>query len=134
MNSKNNSTQEEEGIRVDMMREPQLSSMENTEKIRYIIDRVRDGRIVILENGLKPDEEALLIEKTMTEIDHEDFKGLDIESYPDRSGSDTRNGIISRFFNRSGHSSSNLTVIGPASRMKTLHKDSNHISTLLSKR
>ena len=120
------------GIRVDLLRESQLKDMGRTEKIRYIIDRVREGRVVILEHGLDPDEHALLIEKTMTEIDQDDFTGVDVESYPDtdRSVSDDR-GLLDKLFNRNKDSSSDLTVIGPASRMKTLHKDSDQISTLL---
>lgn len=122
----------EDGIRVDLLRESQLKDMGRTEKIRYIIDRVREGRVVILEHGLNPDEHALLIEKTMTEIDHDEFTGVDVESYPDteRSRSDDRS-ILDKIFNRNNKSESDLTVIGPASRMKTLHKDSNQISTLL---
>jgi len=68
----------QDGIRVDLLRESQLKDMGRTEKIRYIIDRVREGRVVILEHGLDPDEHALLIEKTMTEIDHDDFTGVDV--------------------------------------------------------
>lgn len=122
----------QDGIRVDLLRQSQLTDMGRTEKIRYIIDRVREGRVVILENGLNPDEHALLIEKTMTEIDHDEFTGVDVESYPEmeKSSNDKRS-ILDRLFNRDKGDKSDLTVIGPASRMKTLHKDSDQISTLL---
>lgn len=118
------------GIRVDLLRQSQLSHMGRTEKIRYIIDRVRDGIVVVLESGLSPDEHALLIEKTMTEIDHDEFTGVDVESYPDK-GDESSKGIIGKLFRREENSKSSLTVIGPASRMKTLHKDDDQISTLL---
>lgn len=121
----------EDGVRVDLLRESQMDNMGSTEKIRYIIDHVQEGRVVILENGLEPDEQALLIEKTMTEIDHDEFTGVDIESYPDNDGNDR--GLIDKVFNRTS-STSNLTVIGPASQMETLHKDDNQISTLLTKK
>lgn len=125
-------TNKQDGVRVDLLRESQLNDMGRTEKIRYIIDRVREGRVVILEHGLDPDEHALLIEKTMTEIDHDDFTGVDVESYPDteNSRSDDRS-LLDKLFNRNNKNDSDLTVIGPASRMKTLHKDSDQISTLL---
>lgn len=118
------------GIRVDLLRQSQLSHMGRTEKIRYIIDRVREGRVVVLESGLSPDEHALLIEKTMTEIDHDEFTGVDVESYPDREDNSSK-GIIDKLFSRDENGKSSLTVIGPASRMKTLHKDDDQISTLL---
>lgn len=119
------------GIRVDLLRQSQMDDMGRTEKIRYIIDRVREGRVVILENGLHPDEHALLIEKTMTEIDHEEFTGVDVESYPDRDNNDDTRSFWDKFLNRDKDDNSDLTVIGPASRMETLHKDNNQISTLL---
>jgi hypothetical protein len=118
------------GIRVDLLRQSQLSHMCRTEKIRYIIDRVREGRVVVLESGLSPDEHALLIEKTMTEIDHDEFTGVDVESYPDREENSSK-GLIDKLFSRDENGESSLTVIGPASRMKTLHKDDDQISTLL---
>ena len=125
-------TNKQDGVRVDLLRESQMNDMGRTEKIRYIIDRVREGRVVILEHGLDPDEHALIIEKTMTEIDHDDFTGVDVESYPDTetSRSDDRS-ILDKLVNRNNQNDSDLTVIGPASRMKTLHQDSDHISTLL---
>lgn len=120
-----------DGIRVDLLRQSQLGHMGRTEKIRYIIDRVREGRVVVLESGLSPDEHALLIEKTMTEIDHDEFTGVDVESYPDKDVDSSSKGILDKIFNRQESSESSLTVIGPASRMKTLHKDDDQISTLL---
>jgi hypothetical protein len=122
---------QQDGIRVDLLRQSQLTDMGRTEKIRYIIDRVREGRVVILEHGLDPDEHALLIEKTMTEIDHDEFTGVDVESYPEMDSSSDSESLLDRIFNRNRNDSSDLTVIGPASRMKTLHKDSDQISTLL---
>jgi hypothetical protein len=92
---------------------------------------VREGRVVVLESGLSPDEHALLIEKTMTEIDHDDFTGVDVESYPDKGGDSSSKGIFDKIFSRKESTGSSLTVIGPASRMKTLHKDDDQISTLL---
>lgn len=122
---------QQDGIRVDLLRQSQLTDMGRTEKIRYIIDRVREGRVVILEHGLDPDEHALLIEKTMTEIDHDEFTGVDVESYPEMDSSSDSESLLDRIFSRNRNDSSDLTVIGPASRMKTLHKDSDQISTLL---
>jgi len=127
-----NNTNQNNGIRIDLMRESQLSGMGRTEKIRYIIDKVKGGCIVVLESGLSPDDHQLLIEKTMNEIDQEDFTGVDIESYPDDTSDDDR-GLLGRVLNRNSkpEPSKNLTVIGPANRMETLHKDEKQISAIL---
>jgi hypothetical protein len=48
------------------------------EKISMIVDRVKNGDLVVIEGGLTPEEEAELIETTMREIDVENFMGIDI--------------------------------------------------------
>lgn len=122
----------ETGVCVDLLRRQKMSGMSGSEKIRHIIDLVKEGRIVVLEHGLEPDEEALLIEKTMIEIDHDDFKGVDVESYSD-SNKESRS-YLDKLLGRKNNSKSDLTVIGPAAQMETLHKDDNQISTLLKKK
>lgn len=125
-------TKQQNGIRIDLMRDSQISDMGKTEKIRYIIDHVRDGCIVVLESGLEPSEHSLLIEKTMAEIDQDSFTGVEVESYPENT-TDSDTGLLGRVLNRnkSNTPKKNLTVIGPADRMETLHKDETHISALL---
>ncbi len=123
------------GIRIDLLREAQLADMGRTEKVRYIIDVVRDGCVVVLEAGLEPDEHALLIEKTMTEIDHDNFTGVEVESYPEETTkSKDTGGLLGRVLSRDTKqqtTTKSLTVIGPANQMETLHKDEKQISAIL---
>ena len=112
-------------IQLDLVSDAKLSRMGSTEKVRYIIDEVRKGKIMVLEKGLDPMEEAKLIEMTMTEI-HDDFFGLEIESYPRDEGSS----FFGKIFKKEGQQK--LTVIGPANQLKTLRKDNSLISTLVS--
>jgi len=114
-------------IQLDLVSGAKLAGMGSTEKVRYIIDEVRKGKIMVLEKGLNPMEEAKLIEMTMTEIE-DDFYGLEIESYPrdDEAGS-----LFGKIFKKDG-GQHKLTVIGPANQLKTLRKDNSLISTLVS--
>jgi len=112
-------------IQLDLVSDAKLSRMGSTEKVRYIIDEVRKGKIMVLEKGLDPMEEAKLIEMTMSEI-HDDFYGLEIESYPREEGSS----FFGKLFKKD--SQQKLTVIGPANQLKTLRKDNSLISTLVS--
>ncbi|WNY23072.1 hypothetical protein MmiHf6_03710 [Methanimicrococcus hongohii] len=114
-------------IQLDLVSDAKLSRMGSTEKVRYIIDEVRKGKIMVLEKGLDPMEEAKLIEMTMTEI-QEDFYGLEIESYPRDEGNSSFFGKLLK--KDSGQQK--LTVIGPANQLKTLRKDNSLISTLVS--
>ena len=120
----------EGGIQIDLISRERMANMASMEKIRMILDGVHEGNIVILEAGLSPDEESKLIEVTMNEISPDEFNGIEIETYP---RSDTENSsFLDRLMGR--EQTSKLTVIGPANRIETLHKDRNLISTLVSRK
>jgi len=123
------STDSSDSVQLDMISGERMDELTSMEKIRLILDGVHDGNIVILEEGLDPDEESKLIEVTMTEISPDEFTGIEIETYP---GSERSNaGFFDRLMGRS--SETKLTVIGPADRLETLHKDETLISTLVTR-
>jgi hypothetical protein len=115
------------GVQMDLISEDKMANMTAMEKIRLILDGVKEGKILVLERGLTPTEEAKLIEMTMTEITPEDFPGIEIESYP----SSQNQKLIDRIF-RKPVVRTRLTVIGPANQLKTLKKDRDLISALVS--
>ncbi|MFC6952567.1 MULTISPECIES: DUF2073 domain-containing protein [Halorubellus] len=119
-----------DGVQIDLISAERMDGLASMEKIRMILDGVRDGKIVILEDGLSPDEESKLIEVTMTEISPDEFNGIEIETYPRSSTSDS--GILGRIMGR--EETSKLTVIGPANQIETLHKDETVISALVSRK
>ncbi|PWR75621.1 DUF2073 domain-containing protein [Methanospirillum stamsii] len=118
-----------QGVRIDLISEERLSQMPSMEKIRLILDNVREGTIVILESGLTPDEQSVLIEMTMQEILPDGFSGIEIESYPSKQKNP---GVFSRFLK--GDESRRLTVIGPANQLKMIRKDRGFISAWISGR
>ncbi|QLD89761.1 DUF2073 domain-containing protein [Natronomonas salina] len=118
-----------DGIQIDMISAERMEDMRTMEKIRLILDGVHDGNIVILESGLEPEEESKLIEVTMSEINPDGFTGIEIETYPGGDGGDSS--FLGRLM---GNDEPNkLTVIGPANRIETLHKDETLISTLITR-
>ncbi|WP_336136524.1 DUF2073 domain-containing protein [Natronomonas amylolytica] len=121
-----------DGIQIDMISADRMEGMRTMEKIRLILDGVHDGNIVILESGLDPEEESKLIEVTMSEINPDGFTGIEIETYPGEETSD--NGFLGRIMGKDDSDSNKLTVIGPANRIETLHKDETLISTLIKRR
>jgi hypothetical protein len=118
------------GVQIDLISGSRMENLRTMEKIRLILDGVRDGNIVILEEGLSPDEESRLIEVTMTEISPDDFSGIEIESYP-RTDAGNQS-FLDRLMGR--ESTQKLTVIGPANQIETLHKDDQLISALVSRK
>lgn len=117
-----------DGVQIDLISGERMKSLRSMEKIRLILDGVRDGNIVVLEDGLSPDEESKLIEVTMSEINPDEFAGIEIESYPQQ---ESNRGLFSRLFGRDPPNK--LTVIGPANRIETLHKDENLIRALVTR-
>lgn len=116
-----------QGFQMDLVSEHRLAEMAPVEKVRFIIDRVKEGKILVLEKGLSPEEEASLIEMTMTLIEPDGFSGIEMESYPSE--------VDTSFFGRilkKNTVKARLTVIGPADQLKTLRKDRNMISALIS--
>jgi hypothetical protein len=119
-----------DGVQIDLISGERMAGLASMEKIRMILDGVRDGNIVILEEGLSPDEESRLIEVTMTEISPDEFNGIEIETYPKSEAADAS--ILDRLMGK--QSTQKLTVIGPANQIETLHKDETLISALVSRK
>ncbi len=119
-----------DGIQIDLISGERMNELATMEKIRMILDGVHDGNIVILEEGLTPDEESKLIETTMAEINPDGFNGIEIETYP--KGESSNSSLLGRIMGND-ESGAKLTVIGPANRIETLHKDETLISTLVSR-
>ncbi|APX97608.1 DUF2073 domain-containing protein [Natronorubrum daqingense] len=119
-----------DGVQIDLISGERMDSLASMEKIRMILDGVHEGNIVILEEGLSPDEESKLIEVTMSEISPDEFNGIEIETYPKSSTRDSS--LLGRIMGNN-ESAAKLTVIGPANQIETLHKDETLISALVSR-
>ncbi|HIH36435.1 MAG TPA: DUF2073 domain-containing protein [Methanocellales archaeon] len=118
-----------QGVQIDLISEDFTSAMTSMEKINLILEGVRQGNIVILERGLTPEEEAKLIELTMTEITPDNFVGIEIESYPSRQKSSFLDRLLGKKVIET-----RLTVVGPADQLKTLRRDHGFISAMVSVR
>jgi hypothetical protein len=113
-------------VQMDLISGEKLENMTSMEKIRLILDKVKTGKIVVLENGLTPEEEVRLIEMTMTEIRVDEFSGIEIESYPSKK----EGSFLDRIFGRAIRG--RMTIIGPANQIHTIEKDKYQISTKVS--
>ncbi|ELY87987.1 DUF2073 domain-containing protein [Natrialba taiwanensis] len=129
-NADDSDSPDSDGVQIDLISGERMDSMATMEKIRMILDGVHDGNIVILEEGLTPDEESRLIEVTMSEISPDEFNGIEIETYPK---SETRDSSLLGRIMGNNESETKLTVIGPANQIETLHKDETLISALVSR-
>jgi hypothetical protein len=101
------------------------------QRIKKILNTVKDKKILILEGRLTREEEAELIKVTMEEID-KTFKGIELAViYPGETVGDTilakmRVGMLNMLLgDRQG-----MTIIGPATIVKEIKKDPNNIELL----
>lgn len=108
-----------EGLKMDFISSEALENATSMEKIYMIIEKVKQGSVVVMEGGLSPSERAELIETTMREIDIENFVGIDVHTLEKDSAS---------FFGLSRKKTVVITIIGPANVMKTVKKKSNLLS------
>lgn len=123
--NKNNS---QTNIQLDFISEDKLAQMTPMEKIRLILDEVRSGKIIVLERGLTPGEEAKLIEMTMIEIVPDEFSGIEIESYPTKQNTSFLRKILGKTTTQT-----RLTVVGQANQLKTIKKDRDMITAIVTK-
>ena len=101
------------------------------QRIKKILNIVRDRKILILEGRLRREEEAELIKVTMEEID-KTFKGIELAViYPGEAAEENitqrlRAGMLNMLLgDRQG-----MTIIGPATIVKEIKKDPTNIELL----
>ncbi len=112
------------GIAVNLVSRQKLEQLSSPERLRFILDEVRNGKILILEQGLTSIEQATLIEQTMKEIEQDTFIGIEMDGYGEDKPS-----FIQKFLGIM--KKPRMTVIGPADLLKTISKDSHIIQTMI---
>ncbi len=118
-----------DGVKINLVSKAKLDDMSLQEKVRFILDEVKQDVILVLEEGLDPNEEAKLIESTMVEIDPDSFTGIEMESQrnPDEASS-----IIGKLFRRTPYGGrASMTVVGPADKLRTVYKDGDSIEAMV---
>jgi hypothetical protein len=108
-------------LKMDFLSSDALKNRSSMEKIAMIVDKVKNGDLLVMEGGLTPSEEAELIETTMREIDVENFLGIDIYTLEKDQ---------STFFGLYKRKTVGITIIGPANVMKTVKRKSNFLSMI----
>jgi len=108
----------------------EIEGLSSLGRIRKLLNIAKEDKIVLLQGRLRKEEEAELIKVTMEEINSE-FKGIElavINPLENKAGGifKIRNDMISVLLgDRHG-----LTVVGPASIVKSIRKDPHKIELL----
>ena len=115
-------TKKDKGICFNLVSRQKLGELTSDEKLHFILKEVKKGKILVLEQGLTPIEQTSLIERTMKEIEHDTFIGVEMEGY----GEDTPT-FLQKLFGMA--KKPRMTLIGPADLLWMVKKDNDMIQT-----
>lgn len=113
------------GVSINLISRESLESFRSRDKVNFVLNEVKAGKVLVLEMGLSAIEEAKLIEQTMRSIDHETFIGIEIQSHAREEAGNWLDRLLKR------KKTPRMAVIGPANLLRTIHKDGNIIQTML---
>ena len=112
-------------IHIEFVSADVLEDMGSDEKMNYILDHVKEDKILVIEEGMSPIEETALIEATMKQVNKK-FPGIEVSSLREKGEDGIREKLIRMLGGRTG----GLTVIGPSKLVKKIKKDPSHITML----
>lgn len=109
-------------IELEFISSQLLAQREGKEKVDFILDKVKEDKILVIEESLTTNEESQLIEQTMRQIDNK-FPGIEVSSLGGRKG--LKGKLIKLLGGSTG-----VTVVGPSRLIKKVKKNPEHISVL----
>lgn len=123
------------GLTIHFMPYSEISHLDSLGRIKKIMGLILEGKIIILQGRLKPEEESRLIENTMTLIGNiKGFQGVEISTLSgeaEKSAFDRVRHNIARIL--VGEQDA-ITLIGPASVVKDIKKDPKKIELMLKRK
>ncbi len=114
----------------------EIASEDTTNRIRKIMGFILDGKLIILQGRLRPEEETKLIENTMTLVGNlKGFQGIELAVV----SSDSEHRTV---FEKVRHNIARilvgeqdaLTIIGPAALVKEIKRNPKKIELMLKRR
>lgn len=109
-------------IKVNFISQEKLNGFSTDEKLEFILKEVEKGQILVLERGLRAEEQTKLIEMTMSDV-NEKFAGIEMESYIEEKPT-----FLQKLL---GKNSARMTIVGPAGTLKTIYKDKDVIQAVI---
>lgn len=110
-------------IEIEFISSGMLKLKDSEEKLDFILDRIKEGKILVVEKSLTSREESKLIEQTMKEIDDR-FSGIEISTLKEEQEKGIKNKLIKIL----GGGPQGLTVIGPSKIVKKIKREPQRIS------
>ncbi|MBU4502184.1 MAG: DUF2073 domain-containing protein [Nanoarchaeota archaeon] len=109
----------------------EIETLSSDKRVKKLLEISKENKIIVMEGRLKPEEETLLIQKTMEAIS-KNFKGIELCTiYPNKKRNQAFKGAVRDVMakvllgDREG-----LTVVGPANIIKDIKRNPNNIELL----
>ncbi len=112
-------------LELEFISSDMLGEKISDDRVKYILQRVKKNKILVVEETLSAREEAQLIEATMNQI-NDQFTGIEISTLKDK----TEGGLKQRLIKLLGGSTGGLTVIGPSKLIKRIKQEPQQITML----
>jgi len=131
-------------LKMDFISSSLLNGKSGKNKINFILNRVKDGSILVVNGVLKPEEEMNLIKETMRRVD-DGFPGIEVCSIKRQSkgwqqffdvlserGEKLQDVLLQGLTGKpiKTNMKTGLTVIGPAKIIKEIKKNPDSFSVL----
>ncbi|MDY6776641.1 MAG: DUF2073 domain-containing protein [Candidatus Nanohaloarchaea archaeon] len=117
-----------DGIPIEFIAHDRLSGKSFEEKLDLILDEVRDGKILVLEETLSPQEEGRLIQGAM-ERAGEDFPGIEFSTLEGHE--DVFDRVLNNLYQIAGRRRERgLTIVGNSDVMDEVEKEEDSVSLM----
>jgi hypothetical protein len=110
-------------IQIEFISAGVLQGMDTGDKMRYVLEHVKEDKILVIEEGMSPMEESALIQATMAQVTKK-FPGIEVSTLRDKAEDTIRHKLIRMLGGRTG----GLTVIGPSRLVRQIKKDPKRIT------
>lgn len=115
----------DEGIPIEFLGSSQVGDKEFSELLEMVLEKVKEGKILILDNSLDPEKKKVLIQKSMESVD-DDFPGIEFTSLETGDFIDRAVNKVYSFLGRERRRG--LTIIGNSEVMEKVQEDKESVS------
>ena len=120
---KHQKKQKRNDLKMDFVSMQSLEGSTPHKKIQKLLEIVKDGHIVVLDEALSADDEARLVTETMKGIE-EDFTGIEFCSLPKKTHWIYKKAMgVINFISGEELSMPGLTLVGPSEIIKEIKRD-----------
>ncbi|MEM1577580.1 MAG: DUF2073 domain-containing protein [Candidatus Pacearchaeota archaeon] len=112
------------GIKIQFIPFSKIENLSSYKRVKFLLDNIKENKIIILQGKLSHDEEADLIEETMVNIGkRKNFKGIEIATLVPKPEDNIFGKLRKKLADALVGDRDMITIIGPATIVREIKKD-----------